>query len=135
MTVHWEEVRDHVRQTFQVAIDEPARLGLVWRFANAEGPQRQYLVPAMAFGIPHVVITANVTTPHVMTAYDALLYNHQLAIGALCIDEGVFVLRVVLPLVGVDMSVIDRSLELLAHEAARLRTKATPKPALAPYYE
>jgi hypothetical protein len=131
----WRQVSDHVRGKFQIAIDEPNRLGLVWTFPNAEGPQRQYIEPIAAFGLPHVLITANVATTQVMRAYDALLHNTQLAIGALCIQDGFYILRVVLPIDDMDLAVIDRSLEFVAHEAARLRTKATPKAAPAPYYE
>lgn len=131
----WEALRTHLRDKFHIAVDEPNRLGLVWTFPNAEGPQRQYIETVTAFGAPHVLITANVATTHVMKAYDALLHNTQLAIGALCIQDGFYILRVVLPIEGIDRAVIDRSLEFVAHEAARLRTKATPKAAPAPYYE
>jgi hypothetical protein len=131
----WETIREHVRGKFHVAVDEPGRLGLLWTFPNAEGAQREYIEPVTAFGLAHVVIRANVATTNVMKAYDALVHNTQLAIGALCIEEGFLVLRVVLPIEGVDLSVIDRSLEFLAHEAARLRTKASPKAEPAPYYE
>lgn len=131
----WHRVRDHVRAKFHIAVDEPVRLGLVWTFPQATGPQRQYIESVTAFGIPHVMIRANVATTNVMKAYDALLLNTQLAIGALCIQDGFYVIRAVLPIEGVELAVIDRSLEFVAHEAARLRTKATPKPAPAPYYE
>lgn len=88
-----------------------------------------------AFGEEHVVISCNVGTAASMTCYDALLVNAELAIGALCFHEGHLVLRVVLPLEGVDTAVIEKSVELLAREAARLRIDETPKPAPAPYYE
>lgn len=131
----WERVREHVRGKFHVAVDEPERLGLLWTFPETADKQRQYIEPVSAFGIPHVLITANVATPQILRAYDALLHNTQLAIGALCIHDGFYLLKVVLPIDGVDLAVIDRSLECIAHEASRLRTKATPKPAPAPYYE
>lgn len=135
MSGSWDAVREHVRGKFHIAVDEPGRLGLVWTFAQMDGRQRQHLEPITAFGIPHVLITANVATTQILRAYDALLHNAQLAIGALCVQDGFYLLRVVLPIDGVDLAVIDRSLEFVAHEAARLRTKATPKAAPAPYYE
>ena len=103
----WESVRDHVRGKYHIAVDEPARLGLLWTFPNADGVQRQYIQPVTAFGLPHVMITANVATTQILKAYDALLHNTQLAIGALCIEEGFYILKVVLPIEGVDLAVID----------------------------
>ncbi len=108
----------------------------MWRFPDAEGAsQRQWIESTTAFGAPHVVISCNVGTASSMTCYDALTHNAQLAIGALCFQDGHLVLRVVLPLEGVDTQVIEKSIELLAREATRLRTRDTPKAAPAPYYE
>ena len=135
MTERWDALRTHLCTKFHIAVREENRLGLLWRFANIEGPQRQWVETVEAFGAPHVVISCNVGTAASMTCYDALLHNAQLAVGALCFHEGHLVLRVVLPLEGVDTQVIEKSLELLAQEAARLRTKETPKAQPAPYYE
>lgn len=131
----WDAIRDHIRRNYHVAVDGPGSLGLLWTFPNAEGVQRQRVEAVVAFGAPHVVITSNVGSAATMTCYDALIHNGTLAIGALCFLDGHLVLRMILPLEGVDISVIDRSLQLVAHEAARLRSKETPKAAPAPYYE
>jgi len=131
----WDALRAHLCTKFDIAVHEADRLGLLWRFPNTDGVQRQWVETLTAFEQPHIVISCNAGTAASMTCYDALIHNAQLAIGALCFHEGHLVLRVVLPLDGVDIAVIERSLELIAHEAARLRVKETPKAAPAPYYE
>jgi hypothetical protein len=135
MASTWDALRAHVCTKFHIAVREETRLGLLWRFEGLNAPQRQWVEVLDAFGKPHVVISCNVGTASSMTCYDALIHNAQLAIGALCFHEGHLVLRMVLPLEGVDIHVIESSLGLLASEAVRLRTKETPKAAPAPYYE
>jgi hypothetical protein len=131
----WDALRAHLCTKFEIAVREENRLGLLWRFPDAPGVQRQYVECVQAFGRAHLVITCNAGTTASITSYEALLINATLAIGALCIADGHLVLRFVLPLDGIATDVIERSLELVAHEATRVRTKATPKAAPAPYYE
>jgi hypothetical protein len=133
--VSWDEVRRHVRETLVLAADEPDRLALLWEYPNVEGVQRQYVLPLVAFARPHVVIAANVVAIESLSAHDALALNAQIPIGALCTADGYYVLRVVLPLEGVELAVIDRAIRDLAREATKLRTQAVAKPSPAPYFE
>lgn len=135
MAERWDALRTHLCTKFHIAVREDRRLALLWRFTSEGQPQRQWVEAVDAYGQPHVVISCNVGSAASMTCYDALVHNARLAIGALCFHEGHLVLRVVLPLEGVDIAVIETSLELVAREATRLRTKETPTAAPAPYYE
>jgi hypothetical protein len=54
---------------------------------------------------------------------EALAHNHTLAAGALALVDERVVMRLVTPLEELRFERLDRWLELLAHEAARLRRK------------
>lgn len=135
MARSWDAVRAHLCRKLDIAVREDDRLGLLWRFPNADGVQRQWVEHVTAFGQPHVVVTCNAGTAASMGCHEALNHNATLPIGALCFLDDHLVLRLVLPVEGVELAVIERSLELVAHEAARLRTRVTPKPVPVPYQD
>lgn len=131
----WTDLRAHLRTKYHLAVDEEQCVGLHWRFAGATDVQREFITPVIVQGRPSAEIVANVVAASAMSAHEAMLLNARIAFGALCIADGFYLLRAVLPLDGVTFEVIDRALELIANEAARLRHRGVPAPALAPYYE
>lgn len=133
--VSWDEVREHIRQKFVLVVDEPERLGLRWVFPNGDDVQRQYVAPIVAFGRPHVQIVSNVVSINALAAHAALTLNARIPVGALCIADGQILLRAVVPLDGIELSVVDHALNNVAHEATQLRMQAVHTPAPAPYFE
>ena len=133
--VSWETVREHIRSTLVLAIDEPERLGRSWEFPQGDGIQRQYVLPIVAFDRPHIQIISNVVPVDSLPAHEAMALNARIPIGGLCIADGFVLLRAVVPLEGVELAVIERALHDVAREAVHLRMQAVRKPSPAPYFE
>ncbi|MCS6912582.1 MAG: hypothetical protein RMK29_19860 [Myxococcales bacterium] len=129
----WEEICTHIRQRFVISVDKARWLGLTWRFGGPEGPvyQGQRVELAHAMGKPQVLILCDVVPEADLPLREALEHNMTLAIGALALSQGTFVLRQVYPADGLDFAQLDTALEFLAHEAARLRLQTTAARGLA----
>lgn len=117
----WDELLAHVRGRWTVAIDSRDRLGLLWSVGEPPEEQRELVELIHGGGVPYVRITADVTREEKLSALDAARHNTRLAVGALAIDRANYVLRAVLPLEALSTHALDLSLELVAHEAARIR--------------
>jgi hypothetical protein len=133
--VTWDDLRTHLRNTLVLSVDEPSRVGLNWEFPNGDDVQRQYVSPVSAFGRPHLQIVSNVVVENAMSSRDAMALNAQLAIGALCVADGYLLLRAVVPLEGVDVTVLEQAIHNVAHEATQVRIHAVSKPAVVPHAE
>lgn len=133
----WDEVRGYLRGKYEVALEEPQRLGLVWKLSRATPAidQLETVELVHAFGAPHVLVASDVAREDALSPLDAMMHNAKLAIGALALVGHRYQLRAVLPIAGVAPSVLDRALEFVAHEAARLRTRCVQPPVPAPYYD
>lgn len=125
----WEQTKQHLRETFTIAVDEPEWIGLGWKFKSAGGSedvlQRQRVELAQAFGTPHLIVLCDIIDVSRVPEQVVLRHNMTLAIGAVAISESIYVLRAVLRLEGLSFDVLDETLEYVAHEAARLR-ESTP---------
>jgi hypothetical protein len=117
----WTIVRAHMRSTFALEYDDTEAVRLRW---DIEGTlQAQWLHPVKAAGLPHVMVICPVVSEASMHPRDAIKHNHTLAVGALALGPQGYVMRAVLPLDSLTLSAFDRMLELLAHEAARIRVQ------------
>jgi hypothetical protein len=119
----WDELVTHVRETWRVAIDSRDRLGLLWTIDERGDEQREVVELVHSNSVPYVRITADVTHEDDLSALEAVRVNASLSLGALALDRHTYVLRAVLPLDALTSQVLDRSLELVAHEAARIRAE------------
>ncbi len=121
----WEETKTHLRETFILAVEEPAWVGLGWKFKAANGVdevvQRQRVELAQAFGQPHLIVMSDIVATDRVAERVVLVHNMTLAIGAVAITEDTYVLRAVLALDGLSFAHLDQVLAYVAHEAARLR--------------
>jgi hypothetical protein len=121
----WSEACRHVAEGHEVAAHGPGWLGLVWSFARAAGGarvrQRQRVELVGVAGRPHVVVTCDVSPCERLPADEALALNLELGVGALARIGDTVVLRAARPLAGLDLDELDWTLEVVAHEAARLR--------------
>ena len=133
--VTWDELRTHLRTTLVLTVDEADRVGLHWEFPNGDTVQRQYIAPVTAFGRPCVQIVSNVAPQNALSSTEAMVLNARLPIGALCLGDGYVLLRAVVPLEGVELSVLEQAIHNVAHEATQVRVQAVRKPATVPYAE
>jgi hypothetical protein len=135
METSWADVRSYLRGTYKIAVDLDDHMAVDFRFPDAVAVQRLLVMPVMAFGQRWLELSAFIGPDSAMGAHAALAHNASLAVGSLCIAQGHIVLRIVLPLAATSTTTLDRTMKIIAHEAARLRTSTLSKPALAPYYE
>lgn len=121
----WDELVTHVREQWKVAIDSRDRLGLLWTIgAGADAEEQREMVELVhGGGVAYVRITADVAGEDDLSSLEAVRVNMTLALGALALDRHNYVLRAVLPLDALTTHALDRSLELVAHEAARIRNE------------
>jgi hypothetical protein len=131
----WDELATHVRGQWKVAIDSKDRLGLLWMIGEMPDveEQREMVELIHGGGVSYVRISAEVTREEKLSPLDAVRHNTTLAVGALALDGDTYVLRAVLPLDVLSTQALDRSLELVAHEAARIRHKMKRSVAPIPY--
>jgi hypothetical protein len=130
----WDELIEHVRGKWRVAIDSRDKLGLLWTITGTPDPddadvpepdeQREMVELIHGAGEPYVRISAEVVHEDSLSSLEAVRHNMTLAVGALALDRTTYVLRAVLPLDVLSTQVLDRSLELVAREAARIRRSA-----------
>ena len=123
----WPDAQTHLRERFQLRRDEAAEIELAWTFPDSREPQVQVVSPGRALGRPILVIRCDTA----QTAFDereALEHNMTLGVGALAISGGEYVLRHVMFLDELQWATLDQALEMVAHEAARLkrRRRGTP---------
>ena len=123
----WMEACWHLTQRREVAGFGPGWLGLVWSFPGPGGGprvrQRQRVGLVGVAGRPHVVVTCGVAPCERLAADEALALNVELGVGALARSGDTIVLRAMISLVGLDLAELDWTLEVIAHEAARLRER------------
>jgi hypothetical protein len=119
----WDETKDHLRTRFKLLREEPTWIHMGWTFEGEERVQEERVELRQAVGEPHVLVVCDVVGVEQMDAREALAHNMTLAAGALALVDDRVVLRLVHPLEDLRFERLDRWLELLAHEAARLRRK------------
>lgn len=117
----WDETKGHLRERFKLLREEPTWITMGWTFEGDQRVQEERIELRQALGEPHALITCDVVGLDQLEPKDALAHNMTLAIGALAMVEDRIVLRHVTPLEDLSFARLDKALELLAHEAARLR--------------
>lgn len=86
------------------------------------------LTPIVAAGEASVLLTARFAPIGSLSALELLHHNATLAVGAICILDGQYALRHVLPLATLDLRQALRAVELMEHEARRLAPAAAAAP-------
>ena len=133
----FDEVRTYLRERYKLVTDDTRLVELTWRIHGGSAPvlQHEVVEAVTAFGVPHVLIAAQVTSTNAMSAHDAVTHNAKLAVGSLVLVGDAYWMRAVLPIEGTTRAVLDRALEFVAHEAARLRTRSVSEIVPAPYVD
>jgi hypothetical protein len=117
----WEETKKHLRERFKLLREEPTWITMGWTFEGEAHVQEERIELRQAVGEPHILILCDVVGVDQMEPRDALAHNMTLAAGALALVDNRVVLRHVAPLEDLRFERLDRWVELIAHEAARLR--------------
>jgi hypothetical protein len=115
----WDETRSDLRARFALLHDEPTWCGRRWRVATLEIDQRVELVELA--GDPWIQIVTDVDHPTAIDPTTALARNVTLSMGALALENGRYKLRCALPLDGLSLDKLATWMEMMAHEAGRLR--------------
>jgi hypothetical protein len=129
----WAETQQHLRDKFKLVVDQPDWLGLGWKFGDVIQKQRVERVQSTNDEL--VLVWCDVAPEDKIPHRDALLHNMTLAVGSLALFQDTYVIRHLYSLAELSFATLDKSLELIAHEAARLRahalqvaTSSTPSP-------
>jgi hypothetical protein len=117
----WDETKEHLRIRFKLLREEPTWISMGWTFEGEDRVQEERIELRQALGEPHLMILCDVVGVDQMEPREALAHNITLAAGALALVDDRVVLRLVHPLEDLRFERLDRWLELVAHEAARLR--------------
>lgn len=142
--MHWNELRDIVCAKRTVLSDDGERLMLVHRYVTDDSStvqnQRVEVSRDRVTGEPWVLLLADVCPVHEISAHRALLHNGTLAVGSIYIDEDFYFLRHAMPLETLTEHHLTLAIELLGHEATRLRARrplaaVTDHEAFGPYAE
>ncbi|MFN0253906.1 MAG: hypothetical protein ACKV2T_43990 [Kofleriaceae bacterium] len=132
----WTDARAYLRRSgLRLKIADPDLIGVEWTVRGPSGPiqQRQLISAVTAFGVEYLQIMSLVASANALSPLDALVKNSELLIGSVCLIDNTYVVRAILPLENLDTVALDRTLRVVANEAARLGAR-TPR-AAAPYYE
>jgi hypothetical protein len=124
----WDEIRTHLRATHALVVDKTTWAGIEWAFAydGAAFKQRVKIERAIAFQSDWVLILAAICNADQISPMSALRFNALLPIGGLVVEHGRCYLRAALPLEALSFRELDRAIELVAREAARLRHPGVP---------
>jgi hypothetical protein len=122
--VEWGALRAQLERR-QVLQDDGERLMLLLRYAGtaAEAGQGQRVEVAQAevLGQPWVALWADICPASEIEPRRALVHNTSLAVGSICIEGDHYFIRHAAPLAGLLPGHLDQMIDLVAHEAARLR--------------
>lgn len=120
MTIEWTTLRAHMRARYSLEYDDAEGVRLTW---NLDGVlQPQWFHPASGLGMQHVMVVCPIVGERELPPRDALRHNNNLAVGTIALARDGYVMRAVLPLDLLSFHAFDRMIEVIAHEAARIRT-------------
>ena len=119
----WGDLREHLRARYELAADQAGWVGMVWTFTfkDLALAQRVKVEHALSAAGEWVRVLAAVCRADRIDAAGALRFNARLNVGALVVDGDMCYLRAVLPLDTLTLRDLDRAIELVARETARLR--------------
>ena len=119
----WDEIRDHLRNTFNVVRDEPHAMALAWTITLDQGEfvQKLGLAPMTVDSRPWLTMIAEIAVEDTIPIRTALVYQDRLPFGGLVLRKGLYLLRHGVPLEETPLSELDWIIRLLADAAAHLR--------------
>ena len=121
----WTALCEHIRQRHPTVRLEPHWLGV--ELAVEGSGVRVKLERVTAFEEPWLLVLAAIGSDRHVDATAALRYNALTAVGALVIENERCYLRAALPLAEATLAALDRTIDFIAREAARLRHVFAPR--------
>jgi hypothetical protein len=122
----WDEICEKCRESFNLTRDMPELLELVWSFRNKENDgeirMEQRVLRGRGPFDGYIMVISPVLPENVRPARDALSHNMTTPVGALALQDGHYFMRHFARLEDLAFPSLRRDMELLAIEAARLRT-------------
>lgn len=130
----WTCIVEHLHATHEVTDEWATACDVALEVPLAEGATRQIVTVehGSVGGAPWLMLRATVGPQDRIDGREALRHNGTLAIGALAIEDGLHVIRHGVCPAGIGVDGIDRLIEHVGHEAARLRQRG--KPASSPHF-
>lgn len=124
----WDQLRAHLVGRFPDAHADAARVSLVWRSARGDASAHVSLVilASQVADLPSVTLVAMLGREGAMSWRDALLHNGAVLGGALMLRDGVYLIRLSMPLAALSRDAFDKVLASLAIEATQLRARMCP---------
>lgn len=127
MTVSWDLVRDHLHARYRIASDEKDCLGIDFSIVDEKGAleQRVKVEHGAAFGAGWIAVLAAIAPANRINAAAALEINARLAVGAIAVLGDQAYARAAMAMESLDFAGLERAIEAMAREAARLRGAAS----------
>ena len=110
---------EHVRHQHVVVVAQPRYLAIAWKIRNVVQVEQMELVTAL--GVPAVRVTSPAGPAAILDATRVLEHNLAMPVGSVALQGKSYVVRHVLPLAALTVARLDEVLEVIAHEAARIR--------------
>jgi hypothetical protein len=115
----WEQLVAHVRRHHVLVVEQPRHLAIGWKIRNVV--QLEQIERVTALGAPAVRIVSAAGPAATLDAARVLEHNLRMPVGSVALHGQAYVVRHVVPLAGLTPERLDEVLEVVAHEAARIR--------------
>ena len=115
----WGELKEHARSTYKIAEERDESLKLVFEY---EGGRLQAVILSHheAMGRSWCDFSSACCRAEQLNHEDALQQNFELAVGSLCLDGDVYVVRHTVQLDQLDLGDIDVPMQAVAYTASQL---------------
>lgn len=125
--MNWNDIRQRLVDTRTVLNDDGDHVMVVLRYADTESntalTQRVEVSRDDVLGEPWIVFIADVCPANAINPHRALVHNGTLAVGSIYIDENYYFVRHTTPCSTLTEAQLATFIDLLAHEATRLRAR------------
>lgn len=119
MALTWDQIVTHVRRHHVLVVEQPRYLAIGWKIRNVVQVEQIELVTAL--GAPAVRFMSAAGAAATLDAARVLEHNLAMPLGSVALQGRSYVVRHVVPLAALSVERLDEVLEVVAHEAARIR--------------
>jgi hypothetical protein len=115
----WDQLVDHVRRHHVLVVAQPRQLAIGWKIRNIVQVEQIELV--VALGAPAARVMSHAGPAWLLDPERVLQHNLAMPVGSVALEGRSYVVRHVVPLAALTVERLDEVLEVVAHEAARIR--------------
>lgn len=129
MALTWDEIREHLRKTFQVVRDDDEAMALTWsaQINLGEVTQSLGMAPMIVDERPWLTMVCEISLDEGFPLRTAMLYQDRLAFGGLVLRRGMYLLRHGVALDAITMPELEWTIRTMVNEAARMRVNLSTK--------